>query len=174
MTENQILLSGSVIELLSQFHTYSEARGRFLEHLNLSKSFRDPLAEFSEILVSKTLNATLVTSRVQKSYDLIRSNKRLVQVKYLLNPSRAWVNEHHVTFPEAVNEYALVIYISLKLESIIVFKRETLGQVCKLLGKKHPNQNISLQFTKRNYDSILSEESEFDKFGVEVYRFGDI
>lgn len=174
MTENQNPLSSSVVELLSQFQIYSEVRGKFLEQLNLSKSCRDPLAEFSEILVSKTLNAMLVASRVQKSYDLIRSNKRLVQVKYLLNPSRAWVNEHHVTFPETVNEYALVIYISLKLESIIVFKRETLGQVCKRLGKKHPNQEHTLQFTKRNYETILSEEVEFEKLGVEVYRFGDV
>ena len=150
MTEKHNSLSSSIIELLSQFQAYSKARSQFLEQLNLSKSCRDPLAEFSEILLSKILNATLADSRVQKGYDLIRPNQRLVQVKYLLNPSKVWINEHPIKFPPLVDEYALVIFISLQLESVLIFQRETLSQVCALLAKAHPNQDTTLQFTRRN------------------------
>ena len=171
MTESQNLFSGSVAGLLSQFQIYSQSRSQFLEQLNLSKSCRDPLAEFSEVLVGKILNATLADSRVQKGYDLIKPNQRLVQVKYLCNPSRTWINEHPLKFPDSVDEYALVVFVSLQLESVLVFQRETLGQVCSLLGKTHPNQDTTLQFTRRNYETILTKKSEFEKLGLEVYRF---
>jgi len=171
MTESQKPFSSSVVELLSQFQIYSKSRSQFLEQLNLSKSCRDPLAEFSEILVGKLLNATLADSRVQKGYDLIKPNQRLVQVKYLCNPSKNWINEHPIKFPDSVDEYALVIFVFLQLESVLVFQRETLGQVCSLLGKIHPNQDTTLQFTRRNYETILSEESEFEKLGLEIHRF---
>ncbi len=171
MTESQNSFSSGVVELLSQFESYSKSRGRFLEQLNLSKSCRDPLAEFSEVLVGKLLNATLADSRVQKGYDLIKPNQRLVQVKYLCNPSRNWINEHPVKFPDSVDEYALVIFVSLQLESVLVFQRETLWQVCALLGKTHPNQDTTLQFTRRNYENIISGKSEFEKLGLEIFRF---
>lgn len=171
MSENQSPFSSSVIELLSQFQNYSKSRSQFLEQLNLSTSCRDPLAEFSEVLVGKLLNATLADSRVQKGYDLVKPNQRLVQVKYLSNPSRNWINEHPLKFPDSVDEYALVIFVSLQLESVIVFQRETLGQVCSMLGKKHPNQDTALQFTRRNYETILLEKSEFEKLGLEVHKF---
>ena len=173
MSENKNPFSSSVVELLSQFQIYSKARSLFLEELNLSKSCRDPLAEFSEIFVGKILNATLADSRVQKGYDLIRPNQRLVQVKYLLNPSRVWINEHTIIFPSMVDEYALVIFVALQLKAVIIFQRETLSQVCSLLAKAHPNQDTTLQFTKRNYETILSEKSKFEKLGLEVYQFED-
>ena len=171
MSENQNPFSSSVVGLLSQFQIYSKVRSQFLEQLTLSKSCRDPLAEFSEILVGKILNATLADSRVQKGYDLIRPNQRLVQVKYLLNPSRVWINEHLIKFPSMVDEYALVILVALQLEAVLVFQRETLSQVSFLLAKAHPNQDTTLQFTRRNYETILSEKSKFEKLGLEVYRF---
>ena len=128
MAESQNSFYSSVVdELVSQFQSYSKSRSRFLEQLNLSKSCRDPLAEFSEVLVGKLLNATLADSRVQKGYDLVKPNQRLVQVKYLCNPSGNWINEHPIKFPDSVDEYALVIFVSLQLESVLVFQRETLG-----------------------------------------------
>lgn len=171
MTEEHNSFPDSITDLLSQFQAYSKARSQFLEQLNLSKSCRDPLAEFSEILVSRILSATLADSRVQKGYDLVRPNQRLVQVKYLLNPSKVWINEHPIRFPPLVDEYALVIFVGLQLEAVLVFQRESLSQVCALLAKAHPNQDITLQFTRRNYESILSEKSKFEKLGLEVYRF---
>jgi len=174
MSENQNSLPSNVIELLSQFQIYSKSRSQFLEQINLSKSCRDPLAEFSEVLVGKILNATLADSRVQKGYDLIKPNQRLVQVKYLCNPSRNWINEHPIKFPDTVDEYALVIFVSLQLESVLVFQRETLSQVCSLLAKAHPNQDTTLQFTRRNYETILSKKSKFEKLGLEVYSFESV
>lgn len=172
MTQSQNSFSSNVVdELVSQFQNYSKSRSRFLEQLHLSKSCRDPLAEFSEVLVGKLLNATFADSRVQKGFDLVKPNRRLVQVKYLCNPSGNWINEHLIKFPDSVDEYALVIFVSLQLESVLVFQRETLGQVCALLGKAHPNQDITLQFTRRNYEKILSEKSKFEKLGLEIHRF---
>lgn len=169
--ENNNSSPSSIMELLSQFQTYTKARSQFLEQLNLSRSCRDPLAEFSEIIVGKILNATLADSRVQKGYDLVRPNQRLVQVKYLHNSSKVWVNEHRIEFPPLVNEYALVIFASLQLEAVLVFKRETLSEACSLLAKAHPNQDTTLQFTRRNYEKLLSERSNFEKLGLEIYRF---
>lgn len=171
MTENQTLFSDRVNELISQYQIYSEARNQFLAKINLSMSCRDPLAEFGEALVGELLGATLADSRVQKGYDLIKPNQRLVQVKYLCNPSTNWVNEHQINFPYGVHEYALAIFVSLQLESVLVFQRETLGQVCSLLAKTHPNQDTTLQFTRRNYQTILSEKTKFKDLGVKMYVF---
>ncbi len=132
------------------------------------------MAEFSEVIVGKLLNARFADSFVQKGYDLIRPNGQFVQVKYLSNPSNHWINEHSILFPESVNEYALIIFVSLELKAIIVFKRGTLGQVCSLLGKKHPNQDTTLQFTKRNYKMILAEKAKFEDLGLEIYQFGNV
>jgi hypothetical protein len=67
------LQSTSIITfLLTNFQTYSEARRLFLEQLELPTSCRDPLSEFSEMLVAALLNANLADSRVQKDYDLTR------------------------------------------------------------------------------------------------------
>lgn len=171
--ESESSFSDSIVEILSQFQIYSKSRSQFLEQINLSRSCRDPLAEFSEVIVGKLLNATLADSRVQKGYDLIRPNQRLIQVKYLCNPSKNWINEHTIKFPESVDEYALVIFVALQLESVVVFQRETLSQVCSMLGKAHSNQDTTLQFTRRNYETLLSEKSKFEKLGLEVYRFED-
>ena len=41
------------------------------------------------------LDGTLPESRVQRGYDVIAGGER-IQVRYLGNPSGAWVNEHLV------------------------------------------------------------------------------
>lgn len=168
------LQSTSIItSLLTNFQTYSEARRLFLEQLELPTSCRDPLSEFSEMLVAALLNATLANSRVQKDYDLTRLNGNKVQVKYLSNPAGKWINEHPLRFPEGVHEYALVVFVNLQLETVLIFNSETLTQVCALLGKKHPDQDKTLQFTRRNYETILARRDKFTSLGMEVYRFID-
>lgn len=170
MLSSQIQNSTDIYELLTHFKTYTNSRAQFLNAIGLPNSCRDPFAEFSEILVSKLLPANLAESRVQRGFDLIRPDGRLVQVKYLSNPAGKWINEHPIFFPESVDEYALVIYIALQVESVLVFKRKTLSKVCVLLGKRHPNQNLTLQFTKRNYETILSNPALFEELGMEVYN----
>lgn len=174
MSENKNPLSSSVIELLSQFRIYAKSRSQFLEQINRSISCRDTLSEFSEVIVGKLLNARHADNRVQKGYDLVRPNGQFVQVKYLSNPLNRWINWHVVLFPETVDEYALAIFVSLQLEAVIVFKRGTLGQVCSLLRKRHPNQDTILQFTKRNYEMILSEKAKFEELRLEIYQFGNV
>jgi hypothetical protein len=96
-----------------------------------------------------------------------------VQVKYLSNPAGKWINEHPIRFPEGVHEYALVVFVNLQLETVLIFNSETLTQVCALLGKKHPDQDKTLQFTRRNYETILARRDKFTSLGMEVYRFID-
>ena len=160
-----------VTDLISHFRAYAQARVAFLSLLHRPASNRDPLAEFSEFLVARLLHGTLAPSPTQKGYDLKRDGST-VQVRYLANTGHAWVNEHHVIFTKDVDEYALVVFIGLELQAVLVFKRETIGQVCNLLGKKHPNQHTSLQLTKRNYDRILAEPAKFASVGLEVRTFG--
>ena len=81
-----------VSELLDAFRVYADARLKFLSQIGRGASCRDPLAEFSEVLVACLLNAKPADSRVQKGYDPIRPNGRRVQVKYLANPQHPWVN----------------------------------------------------------------------------------
>lgn len=154
---------------LRPYQRYAEPRRRFLSELGCPDSCRDPLAEFSEWLVAQQLNGTMAASRVQRGYDLIRPNGRRVQVKYLANPSSKWVNEHHVRFTDDMDEYALVVFEALNLLAVVIFQRETIGKVCALLQKRHPNQDSGLQFTRRNFQTIISEPKPFQAVGVEIH-----
>lgn len=136
-------------------------------------SCRDPLAEFSEVLVAELTSAELATSRVQRLYDLTRPNGRRVQVRYLANPGAQWINEHRVHFEAGLDDYALVIYVGFRLEAVLIFSRETIGQVCAALGKRHPDQNTTLQFTQRNYAAIVRDHVDFRSLGVDVFLFPD-
>jgi len=143
-----------------------------LSYINCANSCRDPFAEFSEYIVAQLLNSELAESRVQKGYDLIRHkgcDERKVQVKYLANPTKKWINEHHIKFEGNCDDYAIVIITAFKIEAVIIFKKETIGEVCKLLRKRHPNQEKSLQFTRRNFDYILNNVFRFKELGVEVF-----
>jgi hypothetical protein len=160
-----------IISLLSHFQSYAETRALFLAQLGLPSSCRDPFSEFSEMLAAALLNATLADSRIQTGYDLIRPNGRKVQVKYLSNPSGKWINEHPLRFPDGVDEYALVVFESLQVKSVLVFRQETINQVCALLRKKHPDQDRTLQFTQRNYKTILARRAEFAALDVEIFEF---
>ena len=160
----------STAELLTHLRTYSRARADFLEQLGCAQSCRDPFAEFSEILVAQVLQASMAPSRVQKGYDLVRSSGRRIQVRYLCNPNGQWVNRHVVHFTDEINDYALVVFVELQVESVLIFPRETIWQVCRLLGKRHPNQDSTLQFTERNYETILAEQSRFQTLAMEIYQ----
>jgi hypothetical protein len=157
-------------DLVAAFRDYAEARVRFLNALERATSCRDPLAELSEWLVHRLLGGTLALSRVQKGYDLIRPDGRKVQVKYLANPGQKWVNEHHVRFDGGADDYALVVFEGMALDTVVLFARETIGEVCRRLGKRHPGQDRGLQMTRVNYLEILDNAVEFARIGVSVYR----
>jgi hypothetical protein len=166
--------TSQVADLLTSYRSYARSRKQFLAASGLPDSCRDPLAEFSEVLVAAVLNASKADSRVQKGYDLTRPNGRKVQVKYLCNPSRGWINEHYVYFADGVDDYALVIFEGLDLRAVIIFVRESISQVAALLKKRHPKQEVSIQFTQRNYRTILTRQAEFFGLGIELHQFENV
>jgi hypothetical protein len=151
------------------FEAYSNARRQFLRAIGCDDSCRDPLAEFAERLVYRQIGGTLADSRVQKGYDLVCPYGRQVQVKYLASPLGRWRNEHTVAFSDETNDYALVVFEGFDVRGILIFRRETLGDVCAALKKRHPNPESVLQFTQANFNHILSRPAEFELLGVRVF-----
>jgi hypothetical protein len=100
---------------------------------------------------------------------VIGEDGRKIQVKYLANPSDKWRNEHHIRFPDGVDDYALVVFENLNLRALVVFPRDTMNRVCRLLGKRHPKQDCELQLTRANYQRILAHQEEFRQLGVRSY-----
>ena len=160
--------SPRLAEMLTALQAYRHARATFLQALGCDTSNRDPFAEFSEHLVAGLLDAELAASRVQKGYDVTTPDGDRVQVRYLANPADRWVNEHLVDFRGDCDRYALVVFEAFDPKSVVVFRRASLGAVCAALGKRHPNQDVTLQLTERNYRQLLAERDEFGRHGVEV------
>ena len=148
---------------------YAVARRRFLRVCGTPDSCRDPLTEFAEVLVADLLDATKADSRVEKGFDLIKSDGRRVQVKSLSNPNEAkWRNEITMKFDELVDDFALVIYEDLRIKTVLVFPKETLIQICEKLGKKHGRTDSELQFTRSNFHRILNASEEFRLLGLQI------
>jgi hypothetical protein len=126
------------------------------------------MAEFSEQLVATLLGGSLADSVVQKGWDVRLPSAERVQVRYLANSSGAWVNEHLVAMDEHLDAYALVIFIDLLPESIIVFRGD-LTKLCSYLGKRHPRQDVTVQFTRRNYLRLRDGSDRPDGIGVEIF-----
>lgn len=157
--------------VLDAFDEYRAARIKLLAELECVSSNTDPMSEFSERLVGRLLSGTLAANRVQPGYDLTTPSGGRVQVKYLANPAGGWINEHHVHFghPEC-DSYALVFFEDLLPIAVIVFPRGRIAEICSALGKRHPNQEFTLQLTRRNFLQILDEEGRFEALGVQVFR----
>jgi hypothetical protein len=158
--------AGSQLALVASLRTYRAARQEFLAFLGCKESNRDPLAEFAERIAQAVLGGELATSRVQKGHDLVIETGETVQVKYLANPEGTWVNEHPVDFRGGCDRYALLIVEALDAKALVVFSREGLAGVCSELGKRHPNQDLTLQFTQANYRAIATRPARFEPFGV--------
>jgi len=154
-----------VERLLDAFAEYSEARLKLLALL--SQGNRDPLADFSEHLVARLVNGTLADNRVQKGWD-VRSGDQLIQVKYLANSAGDhWVNEITIRSVPGVDRFALLVYESFVPLAVLIFPSDLSG-VCAELGKRHPDQASSLQFTRRNFRSVLERPERFGELGVQV------
>ena len=156
----------SQVELLTSLRSYRAARQELLAVLGCSESNRDPLAEFAERVAHAILGGILAANRVQKGHDLVTDDGQKVQVKYLANPEGAWVNEHHVDFRGGCDRYAVLIVEALDAKALVVFSREGLADVCSALGKRHPNQDTTLQLTRANYLAIASSPDRFQSLGV--------
>ncbi|WP_411147410.1 hypothetical protein [Streptomyces sp. A30] len=157
-----------VPELLSSLDSYRLARQTLLGTLGLGQSNRDPLAEFAEHLLAALWGARLAESRVQANYDLISADGEHVQVGYLANPVSDWPNEHTVRRIPGVDWYALVVYEVFAVTGVLAFPPD-LTQICSALGKRHPGQSTSLQFTRRNWWTVRDNADVFRQLGMRVW-----
>ncbi len=154
--------------LIKAFEEYSVGRTIFLDRLGCPNSNRDPLAEFSERLVTTLVDGHLADSRVQPAYDVIGPSGERFQVKYLANSGDRWVNEHEIHFSPNVDFYVLVFFENLQLTAVLKFSQMGIEAVCKELNKRHPNQHRTLQLTQRNFRHIMSSAEAFQIHGVHV------
>jgi hypothetical protein len=74
-----------------------------------------------------------------------------------------------VKFTGAEDDYALVVFERLLVRGVVVFPKETLGEVCQLLGKRHGQTHCTLQFTRKNFAQILDKRSSFAQLGVLIF-----
>ena len=159
--------------LLSIWDEYRKKRFEFLNTIGIPESNKDPLSEFSEVLIANLLGGKKAKSRVQKGYDIIADGKK-IQVKYLSNPPNNWINWHIIKFTEDMDKYALVYFENLIPQAIFIFKKQNLSRICRLLGKRHKNQDQELQFTKSNYFELLNEPEIYEKEGIDIINLKHI
>lgn len=93
-------------------------------------------------------------------------------MKYLANTAgpatSAWVNEHLVRLPPGVDWYALVIFESFRVCGVAAFP-SMLGPVCGALGKRHGHQGETLQFGRRNWETIRDHPGRFRELGMRIW-----
>ena len=158
-------------ELLGALQEYRAARQRLLDVLGPRQSNRDPLAELAEHFVAALTGGRVAASPVQAGWDVQLTDGRKVQVKYLANTSPgtgAWVNEHVVRSALGVDWYALVIIEGFQVSGVAAFPA-ALAPVCRALGKRHPNQDTTLQFGRRNWLAITGDPDRFRVLGMQVW-----
>ncbi len=156
-------------DLLEALRAYRPARQALLEILGLPLSNRDPFAELSEQFVQALWGGTLADSRVQSGHDLVSLDGLKVQVRYLANSSSVWVNEHRVYSIPGVALYALVLIEAFAIVGVLVFPTDDLAPICSVLGKRHPQQDQQLQFTRRNWWAIRDDPDRFRALGMRVW-----
>ncbi len=158
-----------VCELLDALDVYRPARREFLKVVTTRASNRDPLAEFSEHLVHALMGGDLAKSPVQAGHDLVLPNGTKVQVRYLANTSKAWVNEHRVYRIAGVEVYALVMFEDFTVVGVLAFPTGALEPICSALRKQHPNQREQLLLTRANWESIRDDPVRFRSLGMQVW-----
>lgn len=161
--------------LLESFAEYREARLRLLTALGRPQSYRDPIAEFSERLVADSLGGTLASNVVQKGWDLTTPDGQRVQVRYLANSASAgsWINWHTVRITPDMDAYALVIFVELVPEAILVFSGD-LSNLGIAMKKRHGEQSVTFQITKTNYHRLVGDPVAARSLGVEVIRLAEV
>jgi hypothetical protein len=163
---------GRIAELLAALEEYSVARERLISVLGPRMSNRDPLAEFAEHFVAALMGGQLAANPVQAYWDLELPDGAKVQVKYLINSidpsSKAWINEHLVRSLPGVDWYVLVIIEGFRVSGAAAFP-SGLGSICEALGKKHGDQDTTLQFGRRNWLAIRDDPGRFRGLGMRIW-----
>lgn len=157
-------------DLLKSWSAYRDARLSLLGDLGIPQSCRDPLSEFAEQLVAALVGGTLADNRVQKGWDVREPNGDTIQVKYLANAAHgSWVNWHTIEPTEHQDWWALVIFLDLMPKAVYLFPSADLTPICQALGKRHGNQDTTLQFTKNNHRDISADPKRFEALGMRVF-----
>jgi hypothetical protein len=157
-----------VTDLLAELDCYRPARQRMLSALGLAESNREPLAEFAEHFVAALTEGTLASSRVQSQWDVELPNGERVQVRFLANPRDRWVNEHLVYRIPNVQWYCLVLFEDMRVAGVLSFPND-LTAICAVLKKRHPRQDETLQFTRRNWWAIRDDPDRFRSLRMRVW-----
>lgn len=161
-----------IAELLASLEEYCAARKRLLGVLGSRMSNRDPLAEFAEHFVAVLMGGRLAADPVQAYWDIELPDGVKVQAKYLANSAdpttKAWVNEHLVRSLPGVDWYVLVIIEGFRVSGVAAFP-SGLGPICQALGKKHGDQDTTLQFGRRNWLAICDDPDRFRGLGMRIW-----
>jgi hypothetical protein len=168
----------SIDRLMEIWSHYRLARLDLMSHLHRPKSPRDPVGEWSEMLVKQLLGGRFPTKHdqsinpVQRGYDIVLDKDgTLVQIKSLSNLSGKWVNSHTIQFTDSVGAYAIVFFIDLRPERVLVFAKQHLKRIWERLGKWHPKPDTELQLTQDNYKRILADKSTFASLGIRIWCY---
>jgi len=163
----------SIDVLMETWSRYRPARLDLLSRLHRPKSLRDPVCEWSEMLVKQLLHGRFPVKPdqsidpVRKDYDVVLDKDGTqVQIKSLSNLSGKWVNEHLIQFTGSVGAYAIVFFTDLRPETVLIFPKQQLKHICERLRKRHPKQDTELQLTQRNFGQILAEKRAFAYLAV--------
>jgi hypothetical protein len=159
----------SIESLLASWLRYRQSRCALLAELGLPESNRDPLAEFSEVVVATLLGGSRATSRVQKGFDVLGKGGERIEVKYLANPRGRFINEHTILRGNW-DQYALVCFEDLRPIWVLVFQEWGLALLHSALGKRHPRAGQELQFTWGNYRAVTSAPQRFTRNGLTAYQ----
>ena len=89
-------------------------------------------------------------------------------MRYLANPGVAWVNEHHVRNLPGADRYALVLFEAFTATGVVMFPPD-MTAIGAALGKRHPDQAATLQFTRRNWWSVRDDPDRYRGLGMTVW-----
>lgn len=169
---SELRVNDAARELLARWQVYWKSRIELLSVLGITASNRDPLSEFSEVLVAALLGAERTKNRVQKGYDLEGPGGEPVEVKYLSNPTGEWVNWHVIQRSDTWHKYAVVFFTELRPTTVIVFAHGYLDFLYDALGKRHKGRGESLEITSGVFRALVENPARFKDFGVEVVNLG--
>jgi hypothetical protein len=168
----------SIDILMETWNDYQAARVHLLSHLHRPKSLRDPVGEWSEMLVKQLLHGSfpvkpdLSIDPVRKGYDLVLDKDGTqVQIKSLSNPKEKWVNPPDpIQFTNNIGAYAIVFFTDLRPEVVLVFPKQ-LKPIRERLGKQPSKQDTELLLTQRNFEQILKDKRAFTSLGIRIWCY---
>ncbi len=156
-------------EIVSSLQPYVDARQSLLRAVGATGSNRDPLSELTETVVAQLLDGVPAKSRVNKGWDLQRSDGRTVEVKYVANGSYSWINGHDIRFPAGRDEHALVLIVDLVPQVLLVFDQASATRCYEGLKKYHDRHDDQrLLITPEMLKKIWKKDLDLSTFSVEV------